>query len=400
MGIYRWSGVDLTGQFQKGMRYARSIEELDVHLLQRSVALTRARRVRSFITKKCNQRETAHFYASMATLLQAGLKVPEALEVVVKSASRPEIAQLYDMLCADVVHGARLADACDKQAQLADAPSVAMILAGESSGKLAAALSANYHRLQAMNEFKSLTRNALLMPMITFGAFIMLLLFVFTWLIPIMKPFITKATGQLPWSARIMFVISEMLRQPQALLYVAALGGGIYFCFRLLRRRQNVKKTWEQFLLSLPFFGSLLIVRERAIVFDILKLLHAQGIEMLQALAIARASISYSSIADEFLLIESAVSAGTSINQACARTKTWYDPEIAGLLLVGERSGTLHDSLERIVRLQRTQLSAKLKLISILVQPLIIAVLGGIIALVMVSIYMPLLQMPNIISGW
>lgn len=399
MPQYKWTGVNLSAQFQKGTLYARSIAELDAQLLNRSIALTRARPMRSFRHRKCTSNEVAQFYASMATLLHAGLKVPEALDVVVHTASRPEVSQLYDSLFQEVLQGARLADACGKNTRLADAPSLAMMVAGESSGTLSAALNANYHRLHAMYEFKSLTRTALLMPLITCSAFVVLLLFVFLWLIPLMQPFIVSAVHELPMSTRVMIRISDMLRHPASLLSalcaLSVMSVGVWFGLK----SKQIKSRFERFLLALPFFGTLLVVRERAIVFDVIKLLHMQGIEMLHMLSIAHAATAQSVMADEFAHIRMAVSGGAFFSHACARTKHWYDPEIAGLLLVGERSGTLHDALDRIVRLQRTELARKLKIISIVAQPLIIALLGGIIALVVVSIYLPLLQMPNIISA-
>jgi len=393
MPYFKWQGTDITGSLHTGRLYAQSEQELDAILFKRQIALLKHKQLRMRLQSGHLSLATkSALFGRMGTLFSAGIAVPKALQLIGQSNKNPHAAcVMYD--CAQkVTQGIALSSALASHARLFDAMCINMISVGQESGSLAQScvLLSNY--FETKQQLAKKMRNAALMPAMTFiffGAIALILLF---GVAPQFEQIYQSLNQALPASTRRLLWLSRLLYS----WYGLVVGTGIVvFVYLMSKIIQKYSKNYLGHVLAvhMPYVGGLITFNAKVLYLRALAVLLENGCPLMCALATASEVVNNSYIRAQLHYIEHEVRQGSLLSSAFAHNQRLWDDEIIVLVTIGQEAGNLPIMLHQAAQLQQELLQQRLLIITSLVQPLLLIVLGLLIGSFIMALYAPIFSM-------
>jgi len=397
MPYFRWHGVDLGGKKHSGLLFAASASDLNALLHKQNIALVSYTIQRTGRHKPIRASHKAQIFEQLAQLLNSGLLLPDALEVVCRQLHHPHLQEMIQQVAHQIKKGTAFHMACAKFPQLFDVVTVSSIQVGQESGQLPQTLYDLADHLQAMQRFHKKIRSAVAMPLITFAFFIVVALVLFVGIIPRFETLFSSTGQPLPYLTRLALQISNFFRS----WYTLYIGTSIIIALVLLKlyaRIESGRTFYDRLILKIPFIGTLKKRAAALRIFRSVALLLQGGMQLVPALTISRSLLKNKQLEDWFDDIIQAVESGASLSNALARYQgRWFDQDAIAIIAVGEESGALPTMLERVAHIYEDGINRILATMSILIQPSLMIILGLLIALLVFAIYIPIFNMATVV---
>lgn len=330
----------------------------------------------------------------LATLVRAGAPVEEALGAVVRQTERPAARRMFSAIRSRVLEGHPLAAALGLFPSAFPALYRATVRAGEQSGHLPAVLErlADYTENHQHNQQKVAAALAypLVLLLVAMGVVIALLRFV----VPKVVEAFATLEIELPWLTRMLIATSEFL-QHYGLLLLLGMAALVGLAVWLLQQ-PHWQRRYHRLLLRLPVVGKIvrgLNAENFARTFSILS---SSGVPALDAMRIAAEVVTNLPMREAVLEAAERVREGMPIHKALERSGQ-LPPMMVYLIASGEGSGKLDAMLERAAIQQEREVQAKIAALMSLLEPALILFMGGIVALIVLSIMLPVMHsMPQL----
>ncbi len=404
MPYYAWRGVDILGEYKKGKMYARSREALDAQLFKREIALISSRPTSwRWRYGRISESLKIEFFKQLATLVDGGVSIPESLLVAAEQLHHPGMQEIIHELADKVESGNALSLALCRYPTMFDPITIQLIKAGEESGALAVALHAIADRLEIREEFARSVRSALILPALTFGFFLLITIFLFTFVVPQFAQLFASMNHELPATTRAMMRISALLTAPNLLIIVGLIAIFSYLVHQWSKTKQG-KRIKDSFVLHVPVINRIIWYRFVAYFLASLALLLERGLQLVPALQVIAQSVDNYIFKSYVLQLAHAVNTGRSLSSALQDLSLSSDMgvskfpvELIALVHVGENSGTLDVLLAKAAVRYQSQVTRMLKRLSSFVQPTLMIVLGLLVLLLIFAIYLPIIELSHII---
>ncbi|HSC25166.1 MAG TPA: type II secretion system F family protein [Candidatus Babeliales bacterium] len=395
MPYFKWVGTDIAGVTKKGKQSAHSPQDLSNLLLRQGVALLHFKfvYVPSFlwlITAKIK----GNLFQQKAKMLRAGLLLPNVFAIAAQQSHNPLLYDILSTISCDIQQGSPFDKSLEKHPYLCDRIVMAMLIAGNESGNLIGAMenvALYYHKQYA---FSKSIRSVLAMPLLTLLFFIGISLFIFIFIIPRFVDMFSSLNQELPALTRTMISMSEYIRSV-SMVYtigiVTILLGAIHYYFTKLNR-----KKWDAITIKIPFIGSAVWQHWMGQSLQALALLVNSGTTLVAALKIVSESVDNSCVQFQFETLYDDVSSGQLLSNAMAISSVFL-PEVVALVLVGEETSTLGQSLESAASVYSDRLDESLRRFVFFLQPLVILLLGFLVTILIFAVYLPIMQLSHIV---
>jgi type IV pilus assembly protein PilC len=334
------------------------------------------------------------FNQELATLLKAGLPLVQSLDILRKRVPNPTFKAALDDVYEKVRSGSALSEAFDAQ-RLFSGVYTASLMAGEKSGSLEQVIRRYVQHIKVIAAVRSKVISALIYPAVLVCLSIAVVSLIVFKVVPEFAAFYNQegSGAQLPMSTRIVVAISTNL-VGNAGLIVATIAGLITVGV-LWFRRPRARSMLHAWVLKLPYFGPLARKFATAQVSRTLATLLSGGIPLVNALDIAAKSVGNRHIADHLAVVARQVREGGSL--AGSLSERGIFPHVAvEMVEVGESTGALADMLNSVADFYDEENETSLTRFSNLIQPILLIVMGLIIAGLLLSLYMPLFQLSSI----
>jgi type IV pilus assembly protein PilC len=329
------------------------------------------------------------FFRSFATLIRAGVSLQRALTVTIERAPDARLAEALRSVLADVEHGTPLSEAMSRRP--ADFPPlyVAMIRAGEAGGILDDVLDRLAVLLERESALRKKIQTALAYPSIVMLAATSLMLFLIVKIVPMFAQLFDSFHVELPLATQLLLHLGEWLAAP--LPWVAA---GVALPLLALVAFRAAQSPAGALLvdgarLRLPVVGPLLNKAIAARVVRMLATLLRSGIDLVSALDAIVPVADSPCYARELGRLASALREGEPLAAGLARCDL-FDPMFFALASVGEETGLLDEMLLKLAEYFETDVEAAIATLAALIEPALIVVLGGMVAFLVFSIFVPL----------
>ena len=322
------------------------------------------------------------FTEELTDLLEAGLQLEQALKVMEQRSEASSIKVVASALRQQVREGVNFATALRRSSPSFGELYCNLVSAGELSGALPQILKRQLTYLQLVKGLQERVTSALVYPSIIFLAGIALILVFMTYLVPQLTVLFTKTGKALPLSTRLLISTSNFLIHYWWLL-LAGLFGGIAL-FKALTAQPAGRQWWDRVKLKLPIVGNVLKARFYTQFAQTLSTLTANGIPLLTALQLVNAATSNAYIRNLMIGVTNAVGEGAPLSRSLTRTNV-FPPVLVDMVGVGEQTGDLPAALERVGLRYDKDLNKRIQLLTSLVQPLVIILVGGVVGLVAFS---------------
>jgi type II secretory pathway component PulF len=323
-------------------------------------------------------------------LLDAGAALVPALEAIEKQCTKSGMRAVVRQLCDHVEQGGALSDALAKRPDVFSPVFCCMIAAGEAT----ATLGASFDRLSNMairaHQVRKAVVGALLYPAIltcmctaTVGVLI-------GFVVPRFKDLFTNLRATLPFSTKLMFGASDWLSAwwPMLLGALVAIAALLWFALR----RADYRRRLDEFLLRMPMLGRVVSRLMAARVLRVWAAMLRSHVPLLETIRQSKTAVTSPVLLDALQSIETAVAGGGRVGRTLTQTKL-VEPVVASAITTGEENGRLSEAVDFVATWlddDNTQLVAAATRV---VEPLLLAGMGGIVGLVAMSLFLPLFDM-------
>ncbi|EJM94189.1 general secretion pathway protein F [Pseudomonas sp. GM74] len=331
----------------------------------------------------------------LATLVQAGLPLEEALEAVAKQSSKRKVAGLLSAVRSRVMEGHALASALGQFPRAFPELFRATVAAGERSGHLGHVLEQLAAYTQARQASRQKIQMALVYPLILMLASAAIVGFLLGYVVPDVVKIFVDSGQPLPWLTQALIGVSNGLRN-HFLLLIGVLVM-LFGLWRLSWQQPQWRLRWHRWLLSAPVIGEVLRAMEAARFASTLAILGKSAVPLVDALEISASVIGNLTIRARMVDVARSVREGGTLTRGLELSGD-IPPMMLHMIASGERAGELDRMLARAAEQQESSLAARIALVVSLFEPAMLVLMGGVVLLIVMAILLPILSLNQLVN--
>jgi type IV pilus assembly protein PilC len=391
-----------TGQVTEGVYVAdseaalrRELEDkglyvLDVRAARRGLGgLTRARGGR------VKMHEFLVFNQELATLLKAGMPLVQSLEILRRNVPNPVFKAVLDDVYEKVRSGTALSDAFEAHPRHVTPIYTASLMAGERSGSLEQVLRRYVAYVQVLTAVRRKVVSALVYPAVLTMLSVAVVAIIVVRVVPEFNEFYKGFDAELPVATRMIVAASDAIRSQFVLLLIGL--GGLGFGLRWMLRQPEQRRRLDRMVLQVPGLGTIARQFATSQLARTLATLLGGGIPLVTALDVASRSVSNRHIAAQMADITRQVREGQPLSAAMTAKGEFPDVSVK-MVEVGEATGALQDMLNAIADFYDEDIETKLGRFLLLIEPILLVVMGVVIAALLIALYLPVFQLSSALS--
>ncbi|GAB4207392.1 MAG: type II secretion system F family protein [Tibeticola sp.] len=393
--VFEWEGKDRNGKQVRGELRASGENQVQATLRRQGVFPTKIKKRRMRAGKKIKARDLAIFTRQLATMMKAGVPLLQSFDIVGRGNPNPSVTKLLNDIRMDVETGTSLSAAFRKYPMYFDSLYCNLVEAGEAAGILEQLLDRLATYMEKTEAIKSKIRSALMYPISVIVVAFVVVTVIMIFVIPAFKQVFTSFGADLPAPTLFVIAMSEFFVKYWWLIF-GVIGGGFYFFMQAWKRSEKVQMFMDRLLLKIPIFGPLI---EKAVIARwtrTLSTMFAAGVPLVEALDSVGGASGNSVYAMATQRIQQEVSTGTSLTAAMGNANI-FPSMVLQMTAIGEESGALDHMLGKAADFYEAEVDEMVAGLSSLMEPIIIVFLGVIIGGIVVSMYLPIFKLGQVV---
>ena len=396
MATYEYTARNPTGEEVTGTIEASSREDVATQLRKNRLVLVRTREAKKKKRgTKVPTRDVVVFTRQFATMINAGLPLVQALDILAQQTENKALADVTKQVVYDVESGNTLADAMSKHKGAFSDLFVNMVAAGEAGGILDTILLRLATFLEKNDAIVRKVKGAMIYPAVIFSvaglAVVILLIFV----IPTFQTMFASVDMQLPLPTRIVIAASNLLKN----FWWAMIGGAVLavWAIRTYYATPGGTLVIDRLLLKTPVLGDLLRKSAVSRFTRTLGTLISSGVSILDGLEITARTSGNRVIHDAVMQSRGSIAGGETIAKPLEASGV-FPPMVTSMIAVGEATGGLDEMLTKIADFYDDEVDTAVGSLLSLMEPIMIVVLGVIVGGMVVAMYLPIFGMVNAVQ--
>ncbi len=399
MKNFRYSARNHEGRTVSGTVAAAGRDEVAGELRRRNLTILDIKEVqgafRSMVKRAARRgpprrrEELVVFTRQLATMITAGITLLEAMEILVEQAESPAFGATLRAVADDVRTGSDLSRALGQHPRVFSELFVNMVKAGEVSGQIDEILVRLADYMEASQKLKREIKSAMTYPIISLVLVLGITAFLMVGIVPQFRPIFVSLDIELPGLTTFILSMSDAVR-----LHGLLLLGGLFACVAgivLLKRSRKGAYAWDAFLLKTPVFGVLFRKVALARFSRTFSTLIRSGVPILGCLEIVAETAGNRVVARAVHTAREWVREGQSLSEPLAQSPV-FPLMVTRMIAIGEKSGALEHLLEKIATFYDEQVSAQVKSLTSLIEPLLIAVMGFFVGTIVLAVFLPIFK--------
>ncbi len=400
MPRFKYQARNRVGEKVGGVMLANDEEQLAVTLRGMDLYLVGAKpdRVSTpiYITRPVNRRELINFTTQLVTAIKAGIPILQALEDLENQTTNRVMKGAIQDIMQDLRGGASLSAAQSRHPHIFSEVYTSVTRAGEASGSLDKVLDHMIQFLEWQDALASEIKKATIYPVIVLSAVTLLMGVLVGFVFPRMLPMIQSLNIPLPILTRVLIFTGEFVSVYWYLLLLGLVG--LFILFRIFKSSEAGRFVVDAMKLRIPVIGNLVEMVCLSRFAHHVGTLMGTGIDITQTLSITERVVGNALIAQGIREAREKVNQGVSFWRALQETGV-FPPLVIRMVFVGESSGSIDTSLERVTEYFDREIPTKVKRLFAVMEPLIVVFLAMIVLGVALSIFIPLYSVLGRIGG-
>lgn len=404
MSLYHYRAVSDSGELQQG--------QLEVADEQAVLAQLRARGlipieisskpgwqawlqfdINALLQRSRGQRLVVLFTQHLASLLQSGVPLDRSLEIMLRVSSDLPMQQLISPIQEGVRRGISLSRVLAERPELFSGFYISLVQASEVAGDLGEGLGSLAYYLERSKSLRERVVSALIYPMVLLLVSVSSLLIILTYVIPQFRQLFDDMGAALPLSTQIVIGVAEGLRSSGIWLLLLVLATVVLW--RQLLQQPGYRLQWDRLMLRLPLLGPLRQRIETARFARSLGTLLKGGVALLQALSIARQTLSNQLMVAQVGIAAESLKQGRQL--AAPLLATGVFPVLAlQMIQVGEETGHLDEMLLKVAEAYDREVEIAIQRLLAVLEPLLIVGLGLLIAGIILSVLVAIMSITEL----
>ncbi|WP_062311668.1 type II secretion system F family protein [Demequina rhizosphaerae] len=347
------------------------------------------------ITDRIKLKDVAILSRQLATMISAGLSLLRALSILAEQTENQALAKIVHEVRSDVESGSSFSAALGKHPRAFPPLMVNMVRAGEVGGFLDRVLLSVAENFESEVALRGKVKSAMTYPVVVFVIAILAVTGMLLFIVPVFATMFSDLGGELPFLTQILVVMSDGLRVG-IIPFIVLIAIGVWL-YRKNRYKEGFREKVEPFYLKVPVFGGLTQKIAVARFTRNLAAMLRSGVPILQALDIVGEASGNIVIERAAKAVRESVRTGNSLAKPLAEHPV-FPPMVVQMMAVGEDTGALDDMLDKIADFYDQEVEATTEALTSLIEPIMIAVLGGIVGFMVIGLYMPIFGVFDLIQ--
>ncbi len=393
--VFEWEGKDRNGKQVRGETRASGENQVQSMLRRQGVTPVKIKRRRMSAGSSIKPKDMAIFTRQLATMMKAGVPLLQAFDIVGRGNPNPRVTKLLNDIRTDVETGTSLSVAFRKYPLYFDNLYCNLVEAGEAAGILDQLLDRLAVYMEKTEAIKSKIKSALMYPISVLVVAFVVVAVIMIFVIPAFKEVFSSFGADLPAPTLVVIAISEFFVSYWWLIF-GGLIGGFYFFMQAWRRNEKMQHFMDRLMLKLPIFGTLVEKSCIARWTRTLATMFAAGVPLVEALDSVGGAAGNSVFTKATVKIQQEVSTGTALTVAMTNANL-FPSMVLQMCAIGEESGSIDHMLGKAADFYEAEVDDMVAGISSLMEPIIIVVLGVIIGGIVVSMYLPIFKIGQVV---
>ncbi len=390
---------DIRGKAKKEKIEATSPEQARTILQNRYATVGNVRKTLNFSLdfsefqtnlKKVTTKDKAVFSRQFAVMVNAGVAMVRCLGILTEQCPNPKLKRSLLTISSEVQQGTSLSESMRKHPECFDTLYVSMVQAGEVGGVLDEVLNRLAKLLEDMARLQNQIKSAMAYPTVVGSFAVLVFLGMTMFLIPIFANIFKEIGGELPALTAFMLWLSEILRSWRILIPIVFVIVTT-FAIKQYYKTPVGRLQIDRLLLKLPLFGDLNQKAAVARFCRIFGTLTRSGVPILNSLDIVRDTSGNQVIANSVDAAKLEIQQGGMISLALQKEQV-FPPLAIQMISVGEETGELDSMLMKVADFYEDEVEQAIKALTSIMEPIMIIVLGGMVGLILISMYLPMFK--------
>ncbi len=336
--------------------------------------------------------EKVAFTRQLATMVAAGLPLSKSLEVLVAQSANPQMRAVISECLRDVEGGSPLSVTVGKFPKVFSPTYKALLRAGEASGKMQEILLKLAATMEAQQDFRSKFKAALIYPIIVVMAMIAVFIIMMVFVVPKLSSMYDSLKIELPLPTRIMLGISHFMISYWWLLVILFIGA--VFFYNHFGKTEVGKDILSRLAFRIPVMGKINKEKELTEFTQTFSLLIGSGIPIIEALQIVSEVVQNNIYKVSLEQAAKSVEKGYTLSKHL-KSDVNFPPVVAQMVAVGEETGALDSIMEKLSFYFASETENAIKGLATAIEPVILIMLGGLVALLILSIITPIYKLTS-----
>lgn len=342
-----------------------------------------------------NDTKKEMIFSELNSLIGAGLDFSHAFTLLIESENNKEIKKLLNDIYKSVIGGTTLGRAM-KQTEQFTPLDYGVVSIGEETGKLCDALQflSNYYH-SAVTQ-RRMIMGAVSYPLIIIATAFIVLIFMIAVIVPMFEQVYARMGGEMPAVTQFIIALSRDFHLYAIVTTVFMLSVVVFL--HIFGKRDDVRNITSKLLLHMPMVGMFLRKSTQARFCKLLYLLYSSGVPLISGIGMLREIITFHPYQRSFEAICDGLNIGKGIAETMERYTHLYDRKLVVLIKVGEQTNRLGAMLHKQGEDLTADLEHRMKQIGATLEPLLIMFVGGIVAVILIAMYMPMFKIGSVIN--
>jgi type IV pilus assembly protein PilC len=402
---YEYKVRDKTGSMKTGTLDAESPSQVasklkqmgyaPISITQANAGLSKELKIPGFGKPKVKLKDLAVFSRQFATMINSGLSLLRALNILTEQTENKELARILGEVRNDIETGNSLSASMAKHPEVFPPLMVNMTRAGEVGGFLDSVMmqiAANY---EAEVKLRGKVKAAMTYPVVVFCIAILAVVGMLLFIVPTFAGLFKTLGGTLPLPTRVLVMMSHGLKVGIIPFIILAIVGKVVW--GKVKRDQRIRDVVDPMKLKIPVFGELFRKIALTRFARNLGTMMASGVPILQSLDIVAETTGNVVLERATRAVQESVRTGESLSRPLTEHPV-FPPMVVQMMAVGEDTGALDTMLHKIAEFYDQEVEATTESLTALIEPLMIAFLGGIVGSMIVALYMPIFKIFDLIK--
>jgi type IV pilus assembly protein PilC len=339
-------------------------------------------------------KQIAIFCRQFATMVNSGLPILRALSILGDQTDSKDLQKVLVQVRTEVEQGSSLSAAMSKHPKAFNNLFISMVKAGEAGGVLDDVLIRLADQIEEEVELRRQIKSAMTYPIAVLALVVLIMSAMLLFIVPQFESIYDNLGGTLPLPTRLLLMVSKSFRTYWWIMIGLTFGGR--FALKKYKKTPAGRMRIDALKIKVPVFGPLFhkvaLARFAATAGMLLK----AGVPILQALDIVKDTVNNAVLSTAVEDVKVSVREGESIARPLGKHRV-FPPMIVQMLAVGEETGAVDTMLEKVAQFYNQEVAATVDALTSLIEPLLIAVIGGAVGAAVVALYMPMFNIINLI---
>lgn len=343
-----------------------------------------------------SQKELQIFTRQFAVLIDAGVPIVQGLEAMIGPGRSPALNSTLEDVLAEVSKGRRLAECLKEHPKVFDNMYSNLVAAGEESGALDNILNRLATYIEKSVRLKGKIVGALFYPA---GVVVVSIIVVSVIMIFVIPSFVKMFEGNgvpLPWlTLQVMHASDFFVKRWYVILGFCV---AVPYAFTTYYATEDGRRTIDPLLLKVPLFGELIKKGSIARFSRTMATMLAAGVRIMEAIDIAASTAKNYTIEQILMNAKEAISRGRTFSEQLKASAIMPDM-VSQMISVGEQTGSLDSMLDKVANFYEDEVETTAAGLTSLIEPILLVVLGSIVAVLVIAMYLPIFGMAGAVSG-